>query len=200
MKKGILTGIGAVIGLLVTVAAWYALGNHYTYKGVLIDPPARAADFELINQDNQPFRLSQQHGKVVLLFFGYTNCPDVCPITLAQFKEIKDQLGEKASQVQFVMITVDPQRDTTEQLQAYLGKFDPEFVGLTGEPAVLKNVWKDYGVYQEAQDVQGSLDYLVDHTARIYTIDPAGNWRLNYPFGMETGQIVQDLLHLLQDS
>ncbi|OGO27480.1 MAG: hypothetical protein A2Z16_17220 [Chloroflexi bacterium RBG_16_54_18] len=200
MKKFLWVGIGILLGMLLTVGAWFVSEARYAYNGVLIDPPARAEDFELTDQSNQAFRLSEQKGKVVLIFFGYTNCPDVCPITLNEFKDIKELLGEKASQVEFVMVTVDPDRDTADRLRRFLEQIDPEFSGLTGNLSVLESVWKSFGVFRERQEVEGSLEYLVDHTARIYVIDTNGDWRLNYPFGMEASKIVQDLLHLLRES
>ena len=186
--------------MLLAIGAWFVSEARYAYNGVLIDPPARAADFELTDQSSQTYRLSEQKGKVVLIFFGYTNCPDVCPITLNEFKDIKVLLGEKASQVEFVMVTVDPERDTAERLRSYLEPIDSEFTGLTGNLTDLESVWKSFGVFRESQEVEGSLGYLVDHTARIYVIDTNGDWRLNYPFGMDASQIVQDLLHLLRES
>lgn len=200
MKKFQWIVIGIAFGMLLTVGAWYVAETRYTYHGVLIDPPARAGDFELVDQHNQPYRLSDQRGKVVLIFFGYTNCPDVCPITLNELSNVKSQLGDKAAQVEFVMVTVDPERDSAQVLTRFLERIDPEFTGLSGEMPDLENVWKSFGVFRERQEVAGSLGYLVDHTARIYVIDSAGNWRLNYPFGMQSGQIVEDLVHLLRES
>lgn len=200
MKKYLWLGLGLVLGLLLTVGAWFVSDARYVYNGVLIDPPARAQDFELTDQQNQPYRLSDQRGKVVLIFFGYSNCPDVCPITLNEFSNVKKQLGDKASQVAFVMVTVDPERDSTDQLKSLLDRVDPDFKGLTGDLATLETVWKNYGVFREQQVIEGSLGYLVDHSARIYLIDKNGDWRLNYPFGMEASQIVEDLEHLLRES
>lgn len=90
--------------------AWWFLEKNYSYQGVVIDPPAPAPEISLTDQNGNPFLLSQEEGKVALIFFGYTNCPDICPITLAQFKKIKSMLGSKAGQVEFIFITVDPQR------------------------------------------------------------------------------------------
>jgi protein SCO1/2 len=191
--------VGIVLGLIITSSAWYFLKADYTYQGSLIDPPVPAADFELIDQNGIPFRLSDQQGKIVLIFFGYTNCPDVCPVTLSDFITIKKQLGEQADGVEFVFITVDPERDGQEHLRNYLVRFDPEFTGLSGDRAELEGVWKDYGVYQERKETGSAIGYLVDHTARVYAIDKSGNWRLTYPFGMETKKMLQDLKQLLKE-
>jgi len=199
MSKMSLLGIGVVLGLALVLVGWYVMDQNYTYQGVLIDPPARAADFELTDQHGQPFRLSDQKGKIVLIFFGYTNCPDVCPVTLSEFRQIKEQLRDQADQVEFVYITVDPERDTVERLGQYMTNFDPEFYGLTGEMNDLEEVWTSYGVYRAKQEMGSAAGYLMDHTARTYLIDQQSNWHLNYPFGMEVEKIVADIRHLLNE-
>lgn len=190
---------GIIIGLLLAVIALQVLAQNYTYQGSLIDPPVQASDFMLLDQHGEEFRLSDHNGKVVLIFFGYTHCPDVCPVTLSEFKQIKSRLGEDAEDVVFTFVTVDPERDTLELLGAYLVNFDPEFVGLSGDPSDLQQVYADYGVYAAKQQTESAAGYLVDHTARVYAIDTQGNWRLTYPFGMEVDKIYQDVRHLLRE-
>jgi len=190
---------GIVIGLLLAVIALQVLAQNYTYQGSLIDPPVQASDFMLRDQHGEYFRLSDQKGKVVLIFFGYTHCPDVCPVTLSEFKQIKGKLGEGADEVVFVFVTVDPERDTPQVLGSYLVNFDPEIIGLSGDPSELQQVFADYGVYAAKQETGSAAGYLVDHTARVYAIDTQGNWRLTYPFGMEVEKIFQDVRHLLRE-
>ena len=192
-------GFGVAIGILLVMVAWQVLAQNYTYQGSLIDPPVMAEDFELIDQHNNSFRLSDQRGKVVLIFFGYTHCPDVCPVTLSEFKQVKSQLKGLAENVEFVFVTVDPERDSPEHLSAYLRNFDPEFVGLSGEQTDLEEVWRNFGVYAARQDTDTAAGYLVDHTARVYAIDTHGNWRLTYPYGMEIEKIYQDVRHLIRE-
>lgn len=199
MKRYGILGLGVVIGLALMLVSWQVLEGNYTYQGSLIDPPIPAADFTLTDQHGETFRLSDQRGKVVLIFFGYTHCPDVCPVTLSEYRQVKRQLGDQAEDIVFVFITVDPERDTPERLLAHLANFDPEFIGLTGEPADLERVWDAYGVYQEKVDTGSAGGYLVDHTARTYAIDRQGNWRLTYPFGMEVEKQVADVRHLLRE-
>jgi protein SCO1/2 len=200
MKKYTLLGISIVIGLLATIgAAWFFTDQNYTYQGVLIDPPAQATDFSLNDQYGNTFRLSDQHGEIVLIFFGYTNCPDVCPVTLSEFKRIKSDLGDQADRVRFVFITVDPERDTQARMQTYMNNFDPNFIGLSGDRTELEPIWKAYGVYQERQDLGSAAGYLVDHSAIIYVIDQQGRWRLDYTFGMEVEKITEDLQNLLRE-
>ncbi len=198
-KYGLL-GIGIVLGLALMLVGWKVLAQPYTYQGSLIDPPVPAADFQLNDQHGKPFKLSEQRGKTVLIFFGYTHCPDVCPVSLSEFKQIKKQLGDQADQVEFVFITVDPERDTADVLGQYLANFDPAFIGLSGTPDQMEPVYKSYGVYHEKTEAGSASGYLVNHTARMYVIDSQGNWRLTYPFGMEVEKQVEDLVHLLQES
>lgn len=191
---------GTVIGLALVLVAWLGLGiGDYSYQGSLIDPPVPAIDFTLTDQYGEPFRLSEQKGNVVLIFFGYTHCPDVCPITLSEFRLIKRELGENASRVRFVFVTVDPERDTREAIRSYLKNFDSEIIGLTGTQEQLKQVWSDYWVYAEKQETGSAAGYLVDHTARVYAIDTEGNLLLTYPFGMEIEKLISDVEYLLQE-
>lgn len=196
-KFGLLA-LGVTIGLALTLVSWRFLSGPYTYHGSVINPPAPAADFQLTDQYGQAFHLSGQRGKVVLLFFGYTHCPDVCPLTLAQYKQIKDQLGSQAQDVQFVFITIDPERDTADQMKTYLAKFDPAILGLTGDQAALQDVWGKYGVYVSKDSSGNFSDPLIDHTAEIYAIDGQGNWRMTFPTGMESYDIVQDVTHMIR--
>jgi protein SCO1/2 len=192
----VLVGLSIVIGL-VAIVGFQFFGKTYEFQGSLIAPPIPAADFELTDQNGETFQLSEHIGEVVLIFFGYTNCPDVCPVTLSEFKQVKAQLGEKADRVQFVYITVDPERDTVERISEHLENFDPTFVGLTGDNSELDPVWKAYGVYAAKVDTGSAAGYLVDHTARVYAIDVNGNLRLTYPFETGSDAIADDVLHLL---
>jgi protein SCO1/2 len=179
------------------LVGWQVLAGPYRYQGSLIDPPAPAADFTLTDQNGQPFRLSDQRGKVTLVFFGYTHCPDVCPITLASYTKIHERLGEQADQVRFVFITVDPERDTVQQMHDHLANFDPAIIGLTGSSDELEPVWKDYGVFLDAHHGTGVENYDVDHSSRIYAIDAQGNWRLTYPAELNWQAIAEDVIHLM---
>lgn len=196
-KYGLL-GLGILLGLGAILVAWYWMDANYVYNGTLIDPPPAATDFSLTNQFGEPFQLSQQHGKIVLIFFGYTNCPDVCPVTLTVYKQVRQRLDEKADDVELLYITVDPERDTQERLREHLKVYDPAVIGLTGSPEALRAVYNAYGVYAAKVDTGSAAGYQMDHTSRIYVIDQQGNWRLTYPFGIEADQVADDLLHLLR--
>lgn len=200
-KKFGMVGLGVVIGLALVLVGWRAMAVPYTYQGSPINPPISATDFTLTDQNGGTFRLSDQRGKIVLMFFGYSHCVDVCPGMLSDYKQIIQMLGNQANKVDFVFVTVDPQRDTPEVLHQYLLKFDPSIIGLTGTRAELGKVWKAYGVYQNSANNANSaanLAYLVDHSSIIYLIDSQGNWRLNYSYGIEIQKIVDDLQHMIR--
>ena len=190
--------IGSIVFFgLILAAVLLAQSKKASFNGSLIQPASLADDFQLTNQNGMPYRLQEQQGKAVVLFFGYTNCPDFCPATLAEFREIKASLGEQADQVRFVFVTVDPERDTVSRLKDYVDAFDPEITGLTGTRAELEKVWKSYDVYQEKHSGHDETDITVDHSTRTYLIDPQGKLRLTYPFGFNIEMIVQDIQSLL---
>jgi protein SCO1/2 len=192
-------GLGILIGVGVVLAI-YAFQAPYGYQGSLIDPPKPAADFTLSSSDGTPFRLSQQRGDTVLLFFGYTHCPDICPTTLYDFSQIEARLGAEAEDLRFVFITVDPKRDSLDVLDAYVSAFDADIVALGGSMEELQPVWDAYGVYRQDNDAGSAGGYFVDHTARVYVINPEGDLRLTFPFGMEPEAMADDLRHLLDEA
>jgi protein SCO1/2 len=197
-NKFLFLGLG-IAALTLAAAAVWMLTQPYTFRGSLIDPPVRAADFVLTAQDDHPFRLSDQAGQVVVIFFGYTSCPDVCPTTMMDFKRIRAQLESDAERVRFVFITVDPERDTVEKQKTYISAFDPSFIGLTGTMTELENVWKNYGVFRYKR--AGTSDnYLMDHTARIYVVDARGNLRVTFAPGMSVAQMAADIQHLVGEA
>lgn len=191
--------------LLVSIAA-VLLGvqlyeRNASFRGSEIDPPPPAFAFELERGDGSVYRLADQGGKVVLVFFGYTNCPDFCPATLAEYRRIYEDLDEDdlADQVEFVFITIDPERDDLETIETYVTSFNSDFVGLGGAEAALQPVWDGYFVFREKQDVDSEAGYLMAHSTRVYVIDPAGRLRLTFPFGMEAGDMARDVRKLLDE-
>jgi len=189
---------GGIFGLVVlTIIVVKVFTPAYTYQGSMIDPPAPAPDFALETSVGTKFRLSDQRGRIVLLYFGYTFCPDVCPTTLYDIAQVKKSLGEQSGDILVAMITVDPDRDTLDKLGEYVTTFDPVFYGLSSDLETLETVWADYGVYVGRNEVEGSAGYLIDHTARIYVINRDGNLRLTFPFGMAWEAMAEDLEYLL---
>lgn len=166
--------------------------------GTVLDPPRALADFSLADQTGAPFHLSDLRGRVALVFFGFTHCPDVCPTTLAEFKRVKAQLGSRASDVAFVFVSVDGARDTPERLAEYIGAFDPGFIGLTGDDDALRPVAREFGVYYQAVKPEGSeIDYMVDHTASSFALDREGRLAVVFSYGTPPEAIVRRLRDLL---
>ena len=185
------------------VARW-RVGNgqgNETGSGVPTEPPKAMANFTLINQNGGSSSLSDFKGKPTLLFFGYTFCPDICPVTMSDFKKVKQQLGAQADGVKFVMISVDGERDTPAVIKRYVEAFDPGFIGLTGDDAAVTPVAADYGAYFTRSKLQGTQSsYLVGHTSYVYLVDGQGRWRMTYPFGSPADGMAGDVRALLREA
>ncbi len=167
--------------------------------GTPIEPPRELTDFTLTSAAGSPLSLSDLQGRPVLLYFGYTFCPDVCPTTLADFVRVKRDLKEEASEVAFVFISVDPERDTPKKIANYMQAFDTDFIGLQGDEQTLRRIQFDYGLFYQQSQVQGtSADYLVDHSAAAYLIDQAGRLAMIYAFGTPPEVMAADVRELLE--
>ena len=188
-----------LVVLLLTVGI-LLLTRETNYRGVLYDPPQAAFDFQLFTGGDKPASLKDFNGKAVLLFFGYTSCPDICPNTLAILRQVYTDLGEQADKVQVIYITVDPDRDTPQRVADYAAIFHPDFIGLSGGLEALEASWAAYGVYREIDDTSGSsAGYLVTHSARLYLIDPQGKLLLSYSYGTPAEDILYDVRLLLRE-
>ncbi len=154
-----------------------------------VDPPRPLQDFTLTNHDNQPTSLRSLRGQYTLLLFGFTHCPDVCPLTLLKYKRIKEALGEQGDDLHYVFISVDGERDTPERLKPYLRNFDESFIGLTGDEATLRRLGTDYNLFFEKRPGTTPENYLVDHTASTFLIDPEGNLVAIYPYDVESSGV-----------
>ena len=199
-RKTLLVGLGSFLLILVVGVAVLVFAKPASFRGTTYgEPYPLASEIELTRSDGSNFRLSEMRGNVVLIFFGYTSCPDICPTTLAELKLALAELSEAdAAQVKVVFVTVDPERDTSERTQEYVDRFNPEFVGLSGELADLEKTWQAYGVYREIVEGTSAAGYLVDHTARVTLIDQQGNMRISFGFDTPVEDIVHDLKLILK--
>ena len=154
-------------------------------------------DFALADQNGQLRRLADFRGKVVLVFFGFTQCPDVCPTTLQKMVAVKRALGNQGERVQVLFVTVDPERDTPELLRNYLAAFDPGFLGLRPTPQELPEVAKSFKVFYQKVAGKTPGSYTMDHSAITYAYDPEGRLRLAIRHDQDVGEIVKDLRQLL---
>ena len=170
-----------------------------SFRQPALETPEPVPDFTLTDQHGQPFRLSEQRGRVVLLFFGYTHCPDICPTTLAMWSEVHEALGAEAERVRFVFITVDSERDTSQRLQQHLATFNDDFVGLTGTQVELESVYQAYGIVHEKARSKGSEEgYLMMHNTSAFVIDPEGVWRLRHSAITPPEDVLHDVRQLLK--
>ena len=184
----------AAVFALVPVAA-LAAGAAPPLKAGSFEPPRAAPDFVLAGSDGGALQLSKLHGKVVLMSFGYTHCPAVCPTTLATLAEARRSLGKDAGAVQVVFVTVDPERDDVATMRQYVAAFDPSFLGATGKPEALAAVRRSYGVV--ARKVPLGDGYGVDHSSSIFLIDRQGRLRAQMPYGRDARDFAHDVRLLL---
>lgn len=157
-----------------------------------------AKDFQLADHNGQPRSLKDFKDKVVVLFFGYTQCPDVCPTSMAELAEVKKQLGADGARLQGVFVTVDPERDTPEVLKAYMTNFDPTFLALRGTPEQLAAMAKDYKIYYKKVDGKTPTSYTMDHSAASYVYDTQGRLRLYTRYGSGIPALLSDVQLLLK--
>ncbi len=161
-----------------------AAGDSDGNAGVILDEPYPAPDFTLTTHEGEEFRLSDQTGQAIGIFFGYTGCPDICPLTLGFMAHAAEKLGEDAEDVTFLLVTVDPERDDPERLKSYISRVDAPIIALTGEREVLDQVWDDYDIFVERQEREDG-SYLVDHSGQIWLIAPDGELTMFTPMGAD---------------
>ncbi len=171
-----------------------------SFKGTEMPADIPGIDFTLTDQNLQPFTLSERRGEVTLIFFGFTYCPDVCPLTLSNWKRIEEALGADAARVRFVYITVDPERDSPNKMREHLAIFSPNFIGLTGTLEELLPVYSAFGVYREKEQVsESAAGYIINHTARLFLLDRSGRWRLSFAQESPAEDVVHDIRLLLNE-
>jgi protein SCO1/2 len=180
--------LALALGVLVGGAIWYIAGmgspkkDDATWFGKSLEPLRAAYSFELTDQNGEPFRLEDQRGSLVLLNFGFTCCPNICPVSLANLAAARRALPEEVrNQVRVVFVSVD-ERDDISDLKNYMPMFDEKFTGLNGSPEAIGKTARAYGAYyrKDPTGPQGEEDYLIDHSTNTYLIDPSGNIRLVY--------------------
>jgi protein SCO1/2 len=183
--------------LLAALALAGCNGSGASFKNTDITGADYGRDFTLTDHHGKTRTLADFRGKVVVVFFGYTRCPDVCPTTLADLKVAREQLGEEGKRVQVLFITVDPERDTRQLLASYVPAFDPSFLGLYGDAAATARVAKDFKVFYQKAPGKTPESYTVDHTSASYVFDPQGRLRLLVRPG-NVPNLVADLRTLLE--
>jgi protein SCO1 len=198
-----------LVGIISTFVVLYALTNRprnfgtptvdlsQEYTGVqALTPPRAVQDFTLVDDTNTPVSLSDFRGKMVLMFFGFTNCEDICPITMFQFKQVREKLGDKAKDVEMLFISVDPQRDTASVIADYMTRFDPAIKGLVGDVDVFEQIKNDYNLEFVLLPIEGSeteTEYSVSHTPNPFLIDREGRLVASYAYGTTVDAVSNDI-------
>jgi protein SCO1 len=207
--------LGSRLNTLLPSSALPSAGDSQRPTGAaLVEPPRELPDFTLTSHTGDPIRLSDFRGQAVLLFFGYTHCPDVCTTTLADYRRVKQALGEDANAVQFVFISVDGARDTPDVLEQYLDQFDTTFIGMTGDEATLQRMGAEYGLLFQEESVSvghhensaenrhgdhvDDENYFVQHTSPSFLVDSDGYLQSVYFYGTEPEVIAQGIREILQ--
>jgi protein SCO1/2 len=169
-----------------------------SFKAIDITGADYARGFTLSDHNGQTRSLSDFKGQVVVVFFGYTQCPDVCPTSMTELAEVKRLLGAQGGKLQGVFVTVDPARDTPEMLKAYMANFDPSFLAFIPTPEQLAVVAKDFKVYYKKVDGKTPTSYTMDHSAGSYVFDAQGNLRLFSRYGSGPQALADDINTLLK--
>jgi protein SCO1 len=196
--KRLLPALAAAIALTCSLAACDKLpGKQASFQNTDVTGLDYAKDFSLTDHTGKPRTLADYKGKVVVVFFGYTQCPDVCPTTMAEMATVMQKLGPQADQVQVAFITLDPERDTQQLLAAYAPAFDKRFVGLRGSPEQTARVAKEFKVFYSKVPGTEPGSYTIDHTAGSYVFDREGRLRLFIRHGQGADAIVHDIRQLL---
>ncbi|MCB0046002.1 MAG: SCO family protein [Caldilineaceae bacterium] len=193
--------VGPVLALLL-IAILSAGCRSESFNATEYDPPREAPAINGINKDGSEFSIADLKGKVTLVFFGYTFCPDICPLALANMMQVYQALPDDQENIAVVFVSVDPERDTPERLAEYVTAFNPDFYGVHVSEADLPAVKQAYGVYAEKNyltDEESSIDYLIDHTGWVYIIDKQGRLRLTLSHTAPSDEIVHDVTLLLKE-
>lgn len=169
------------------------------FRGVDVTGAEYARDIPLTDHNGQPRHIKDFAGKVVVVFFGYTQCPDVCPTTMAEVAEVKRSLGAEGDKVQGVFVTIDPERDTAQLLQAYMASFDPTFVALRGSIEQTQAAAKEFKVFFAKVPGKTPETYTMDHTAASFIFDKAGRVRVYARYGSGAQALADDIKLLLAE-
>jgi protein SCO1/2 len=196
VKRSFLLFAALTLLLLIGIGI-FQLMQPPALRGTVIEPPKPMPNFTLQSVDG-PVSLSDFRGKIVVLYFGYTSCPDVCPTTLANLRRALNDLGAQADEVQVIFVAVDWQKDTPERVASYLSAFHPDFVGLSGSQEQIDAVTKNFGIFYQINPPDENGYYTVDHTATTLVLDREGGLILTWPYGLTADEFVEDLKVLVR--
>jgi protein SCO1/2 len=187
-------GVAAVAGVQLAACS----ESKPSFNAVDITGADYAKDFSLTDASGRVRTMADFKGKVVVLFFGYAQCPDVCPTTMTEMAQLKQQLGADGDKLQVLFVTVDPERDTRDVMKAYMGAFDPSFIALIPTPEQLPPLAKDFKVYYKKVEGKTPTSYSMDHSAASFVYDPQGRLRLYARYGTPVPAMASDIQALLK--
>jgi protein SCO1 len=187
--RTLLSGLGLVLSV--------ACAGEPSLKGIAVSPPRAVPGFVFTLPGGSAYDTTADGQRATVIFFGYTNCPDVCPTTLADWKRAKQRLGADSTRVRFVFVTVDPARDTPAVAERYAKQFDASFVGLSGDSSTTTNIMRAFGVSSARESTSDSSRYLVSHSAQTFLVDAGGRLIAMYSFGMGWDVLASDLESIL---
>lgn len=167
------------------------------FKGVSIDPPRDMPAFEFMQAAGSTYSTKPEAGRPMVLFFGYTHCPDVCPTTLADWKRVRAQLGAKADRVRYVFVSVDPDRDTPAVAERYARQYDASFVGVSGDGPTTAKIMEAFGVAAARDETPSANGYMVSHSSQVFLVNDQGRLVALYPFGTSWEALAADLDRIL---
>ena len=200
MKRRHLISLGLCSALLSACSDKPADATATGFSGIDITGADYATGFSLTDHNGQPRTLADFNGKVVVIFFGYTQCPDVCPTSMSEMAQAKQLLGTDGDKLQGLFVSVDPARDTPEIMKAYMGSFDPTFLALYAQPDQLPAVAKSFRIYYKKVDGKTPTSYTMDHSAGSYVYDTQGRVRLYHRYGSGAPALAADLKKLLTEA
>lgn len=190
----------AAISSIVLIGVAGCSAEKESFASIDITGADYAKDFELTDQHGKIRRIADFSGKVVVVFFGYTQCPDVCPTSMLELARVKKALGDDANKLQGIFVTVDPERDSPEVLKGYMQNFDPDFLALYTTPERLVDLAKNFKIYYKKVDGKTASSYTMDHSAGSYVYDTKGNIRLFTRYGSGVEALTKDVKILLKES
>ena len=197
MKRSLAAAAIAALALFIGGCDKLLPETKSAFNAVDVTGAPIGGDFRLADTQGKPRSVSEFRGKVVVVVFGYTHCPDVCPTTLSDFASALKRLGPEAQRVQLLFITLDPKRDTPEILREYVPAFDKSFVALRGDEAATTQVTKEFRIYSQQREGKNGGEYTIDHSAQSFVFDTNGKLRLVVGYGLEPEKIASDLRLLM---
>lgn len=186
-----------LVVLTISLSVLASCDRRISYQGMALDPPKDLPAFEFTRADGSAYSTAPEPGKPMVVFFGYTHCPDICPTTIADWKRIREKLGNKADRVRFVFATVDPERDTPSVVERYTNQYDKSFIGLSGNEATTAAIMKAFGVAAMREENPTGGEYLVGHSAQVFLVNDKGQLVALYSFGTSWESLASDLNQLL---